>query len=402
MIHNTKKRAALTGGAAAAEALRQINPDVMPVYPITPQTPIIETFAKFQAEKIVDTEIIPVESEHSMMSACVGASAAGARTVTASSSQGIALMNEILPIASGMRLPILMIVSARALSAPINIHGDHSDMMSVRDTGWVQIFSENVQEVYDNILIGMKLAEIVKLPVMAAMDGFITSHSVENLEILPDEAVKKFIGEYKSDQFLLDIDNPVTYGPVGLPDSYFEFKIDQAEAMKKVCGEYLKITKEFKEISGRDYGLFYDYLCNGAENILVIAGSAAGTARVAADKLRNEGKKVGVLKIKLFRPFPHKEISEVLKNAKNIAVLDRAMSLGTYPPIFQEVLSSMYNVSSIKNKNEKYIIHNTKYIIQSYVYGLGGRDLFQKDIEKVFKELISGNISNEIKYISKK
>lgn len=393
MTNKKQKRIALTGGAAAAEALRQINPDVMPVYPITPQTPIIETFAKFQAEKIVDTEIIPVESEHSMMSACVGASAAGARTVTASSSQGIALMNEILPIASGMQLPILMVVSARALSAPINIHGDHSDMMSVRDTGWIQIFSENVQETYDNVLIGMKLAEKIKLPVMVAMDGFITSHSVENLKILPDEVVKKFVGEFKPDQSLLDIDNPVTYGPVGLPDSYFEFKIDQAEAMKKVFDEYLKITREFKVISGRDYGLFYDYLCNGAENILVIAGSAAGTARVVADKLRNKGEKVGILKIKLFRPFPHKEISEVLKNAKNVAVMDRAMSLGTYPPIYSEIINAINAYNKAKSCKLK---------ANSCIYGLGGRDLFQKDIEGVFDDLIRGNISNHIQYIGSK
>lgn len=388
-----QKKIALTGGAAAAEALRQINPDVMPVYPITPQTPIIETFAKFQAERIVDTEIIPVESEHSMMSACVGASAAGARTVTASSSQGIALMNEILPIASGMRLPVLMIVSARALSAPINIHGDHSDMMSVRDTGWIQIFSESAQEAYDNTLIGMKLAEKIKLPVMVAMDGFITSHSVENLEIISDEVVKKFIGEYKPDQSLLDVSNPVTYGPVGLPDSYFEFKIDQAEAMKKVFDEYLKITEEFKKISGREYGLFYDYLCHDAENILVIMGSAAGTARVVVDKLRDEGKKVGVLKIKLFRPFPHKEIAEVLKNAKSIAVMDRAMSFGTYPPIYSEIVNAINAFNKPKSCKTK---------IGSYVYGLGGRDLFQKDIEGVFEEIKHEKILNQTKFVGNK
>jgi pyruvate ferredoxin oxidoreductase alpha subunit len=387
------KKLALTGGAAAAEALRQINPDVAPVYPITPQTPIIETFAKFQAERLVDTEIIPVESEHSMMSACVGASAAGARTVTASSSQGIALMNEILPIASGMRLPILMVVSARALSAPINIHCDHSDMMSVRDTGWIQIFSENVQEAYDNVIIGLKLAEKVKMPVMVAMDGFVTSHCVENLEILPDEAVKEFIGEFIPDQPLLDAKIPVTYGPVGLPDSYFEFKIDQAEAMKTAFGTYLEIAKEFKKISGREYGLFYDYLCKGAENILVIMGSSAGTARVVVDRLRDVGKKVGVLKIKLFRPFPHKEIAEVLKSAKNIAVLDRAMSLGTHPPIMSEIINAINSFNKPKNCKVK---------IGSFVYGLGGRDLFQKDIEKVFEDLIAKKISKEIKFIANK
>ena len=392
-VNNKQKRIALTGGAASAEALRQINPDVMPVYPITPQTPIIETFAKFQAEKQVDTEIITVESEHSMMSACVGASAAGARTVTASSSQGIALMNEILPIASGTRLPIMMIVSARALSAPINIHCDHSDMMSVRDTGWIQIFSENAQEAYDNTIIGMKLAEKVKLPVMVAMDGFITSHSVENLEILPDEIVKKFVGVYKAEQPLLNIDNPVTYGPVGLPDSYFEFKIDQEEAMRSVYAAYQEITAEYAKISGREYGMFYGYLCNDAENIVVIAGSAAGTTRVVVDKMRDEGKRVGVLKIKLFRPFPHAEISEVLKGAKNIAVLDRSMSFGTYPPIYSEIVNA---INAFNKPN------SCRIKIGSFVYGLGGRDIFQKDIEGVFEKILAGDFSKEVGFVGNK
>ncbi len=388
-----KLKVALTGGAAAAEALRQINPDVMPVYPITPQTPIIETFAKFQAEQQVETEIITVESEHSMMSACIGASAAGTRTVTASSSQGIALMNEILPIASGLRLPILMIVSARALSAPINIHCDHSDVMSVRDTGWIQIFSENAQEVYDNVIIGLKLAETVKLPVMIIMDGFITSHSVENLEILPDKVVKRFIGKFKPEQPLLNVSNPVTYGPVALPDSYFEFKIDQEKAIKKVNSEYLKICAEYQKISGRENGLFYDYLCQETKNILVITGSAAGTARVVADKMWDSGKKVGVLKINLFRPFPYMEISRVFKSARNIAVMDRSLSFGSYPPIYSEIVKTI----NIFNKPNL-----CKIKIGSFVYGLGGRDIFQKDIEEVFEKIITENFSKEIIFIGSK
>ncbi|MCX6765925.1 MAG: pyruvate ferredoxin oxidoreductase [Candidatus Moranbacteria bacterium] len=401
MIHNTKKRVALTGGAAAAEALRQIDPDVMPVYPITPQTPIIETFAKFQAEALVGTEIIPVESEHSMMSACVGASAAGARTVTATSSQGLALMNEVLYIASGLRLPILMLVSARALSAPINIHCDHSDVMGARDAGWIQIFSENVQEAYDNTLIGMKLAEIMKLPVMVVMDGFITSHSVENLEILPDNIVKKFVGEYQPEKYLLNISDPVTFGPVALPNSYFEFKKGQEEAMQNVFGEYQKIAAEFKRISGRHYDLLESYRVATADYVIVAAGSTAGTIKVAADNLRSQGIKAGLVKIKLFRPFPYKEIARVIKNAKGIAVLDRALSPGTHPPIYQEVLNSMYQVSSI-NKNKSYFIHDTKYFIQSYVYGLGGREIFQKDIEEVFEDLADGDKAGEIRYIGNK
>lgn len=340
-IPNTK-RIALTGGAAAAEALRQIEPEVMPIYPITPQTPIIETYAKFQAEGLVDTEMIKVESEHSAMSAAIGASAAGARTVTATSSQGLALMHEVLYIASGLRLPILMVISARALAAPINIHGDHSDVMGCRDSGWIQIFCENAQEVYDKTIIGMKLAEKVKLPIMIIMDGFNTSHSVENLEILETKVVKKFTGEYKAINPLLDTDNPVTYGAVALQNSYFEFKIDQEEAMSTVEDEYEKIACEYEKISGRKYALFEEYKIQDAEKIMVLAGSVAGTTKEVIDKLRNSGKKVGLLKINLFRSFPHKKIADALKNTKEIIVLDRAQSIGTNPPFYSEIINSLY------------------------------------------------------------
>ncbi len=369
-----------------AEALRQINPDVMAAYPITPQTPIIETFAKIQAERLVDTEIIPVESEHSAMSACVGSSAAGARTVTASSSQGLALMNEIIYIASGTRLPILMLISARALSAPINIHCDHSDVMDARDSGWIQIFSENVQEAYDNTIIGLKLAEKSELPAMVIMDGFITSHSVENLETIPDEDVKKFVGEYKPERYLLDVDNPSVFGPVGLPDYYMEFKIDQEKAMRKVFDNFNDVSREFKKISGREYDFIEGYKTDDAEHVVVVAGSTAGTAKEVVDGLRDKGKKAGLLKIKLFRPFPHKEIEKVLSKARNVAVMDRAMSFGTGPPLYSEIINSC-KFSSVSH------------YISSYVYGLGGRDIFAKDIEKVFEDLIAGETSRKVKYI---
>lgn len=385
MIHNTK-RVALTGGAAAAEALRQINPDVMAAYPITPQTPIIETFAKIQADRLVDTEIIPVESEHSAMSACVGSSAAGARTVTATSSQGLALMNEIIYIASGTRLPILMLVSARALSAPINIHCDHSDVMGARDSGWIQIFSENVQEVYDNTIIGIKLAEKSELPAMIIMDGFITSHSVENLETIPDKDVKKFVGEYKPEKYLLDINNPSVFGPVGLPDSYMDFKVDQEEAMQKVFDNFNDVAGEFKKLSGREYDVVEKYKTDDAECVVVVAGSTAGTAKEVVDELRNKGKKAGLLKIKLFRPFPHKEIGKILSKARNVAVMDRAMSFGTNPPLYSEIINSC-KFSSVSH------------YVSSYVYGLGGRDIFAKDIKGIFDDLIDGKTSKEVKYI---
>ncbi|MFZ2975074.1 MAG: pyruvate ferredoxin oxidoreductase [Candidatus Moraniibacteriota bacterium] len=383
MLHKTK-RIALTGGAAAAEALKQINLDVMPIYPITPQTTIIETYAGFEADGEVDTEIIKVESEHSAMSAAIGASSAGARTATATSSQGLALMHEVLYIASGFRLPIMMLVSARALASPINIHGDHSDVMGCRDSGWIQLFCENGQEVYDKTIIGMKLAEKVKLPIMVIMDGFNTSHSVENLEILETKVVQEFVGEYKAINPLLDTENPVTYGAVALQNSYFEFRIDQEEAMKSVEEEYEKIAKDFEKISGRKYDIFEEYPASSAgkktedaEKIMVLTGSATGTAKVVVDKLREMGEKVGILKIGLFRPFPHKKIAESLKNAKEIIVLDRAQSIGTYPPFYSEITKSLYEAKEIKN-------------IKSYVYGLGGRDIFQKQIEDVFAGKIGG------------
>ncbi len=387
MTNRTRQnRIALTGGAAAAEALRQMEPDVMPVYPITPQTPIIETYAKLRADGEVVTEIIQVESEHSAISASVGSSAAGARTVTATSSQGLALMNEILYIASGMRLPILMVISARALSAPINIHGDHSDVMDARDAGWIQIFSENAQEAYDNVIIGMKLAEKVRIPTMVIMDGFSTSHSVENLEILPSEKVKEFVGEFWPEKYLLDVENPVTFGPLALQNSYFEFKVDQEKAMERAVSEYLAIAKEFERLSGRKKDYFEAYELEDAEQVIILAGSAAGTTKDVVDKLRKQGKKVGLLKINLFRPFPRKEIVEALKNAKSIAIMERAISSGTYPPIYQDILNGLYQTKQEKN-------------IQSIVYSLGGRDIFAKDIEKVFENLIKEDMIGEIKYI---
>ncbi len=384
-IQNIKK--ALTGGAASAEALCQIEPDVMPVYPITPQTPIVEAFAKFQADGKVDTEIITVESEHSAISACVGSSVAGARTVTATSSQGLALMNEILYIASGMQLPIVMLISSRALSAPINIHGDHSDVMGARDTGWIQLFSEDAQEVYDNTIIGTKLAEETKIPTMVIMDGFTTSHSVEVLETLPDAVVKNFVGEYQSKNSLLDIDNPKTFGAVALPNSYFEFKIAQAEIIDKVAESYKKITGEFENISGRKYGVIEEYQTKDAEQIIILMGSTAGTAKNVVDKMRMEGKKVGLLKIKMFRPFPYREVAKVLGKARSVAVMERVMPFGSVGPLYSEIVNTAFT-----NKL-------TKIQVASYIYGLGGRDIFAKQIEKVFEDLIAKKLKEKIKYI---
>jgi len=279
-------------------------------------------------------------------------------------------MSEILPIASGLRLPILMFISARALSAPINIHCDHQDVMAVRDLGWIQIFSESAQEVYDNAFIALRLAEKTRLPAMVIMDGFTTSHSVENLEVLDTAAVRKFIGEYKPENYLLDTDNPVTFGPVGLPNSYFEFKRAQIEAMDGVIGEYIEICRNYVEVSGRDYDIFEGYNLDDAEKVIVVAGSTAGTAKVVVDELRERGEKVGLLKIKLFRPFPYGEIKKALEGKKRVAVLDRSVSFGSVAPLYGEIVNSTFRDD-----------------VQSCIFGLGGREIFGEDIARVFEEM---------------
>lgn len=387
MIHNTRIKA-LTGGYAMAEALRQIHPDVMAVYPITPQTPIIETYAKFKADGKVETEIIQVESEHSAMSATIGAAGAGARAVTASSSQGLLHMAETLPVASGLGLPILMCVSSRALSAPLNIHGEHGDVMAIRDLGWIQLFAENAQEAYDNTIIGLKLTEISGVPVMSIMDGFHTSHTTERVEVIGDEIIQSFVGQKEAKISLLDQKNPITIGTLALQNTYFEFKLDQQKAMQKAALEYRKICKEYAKISGRKHDLFEAYRLKDADTAIVMIGATTGTAKEVVDDLREAGKKVGILSVKLFRPFSYKEIANELGHIKKIAVLDRAMSFGSYPPLYQDVMSSLHFASS------------KKHLVASYIYGIGGRDTMQSQIKEVFSDLENGEISDGIKYLT--
>ena len=386
-MKKNKNVKAMTGGYAVAEALRQINPDVMAVYPITPQTPIIEVFAKMRADGKADTEIIQVESEHSAMSATIGACATGARAVTATSSQGLLYMAEMLPVASGLRLPILMCMSSRALSAPLNIHGEHGDVMAARDFGWIQLFAQDAQEAYDNTFISLKLAESVGLPIMSTMDGFHTSHTTERLEMCEDYEIKKFVGKFEPEQYLADSNNPVSYGALALQNTYFEFRIDQQKAMDKVPAAYKKTCREYAKISGRKYGAVEEYRLEDAKYAIVIMGATTGTAKEAVDKLREQGKKVGLLAIRLYRPFPFKEVGEALAHIKRIAVLDRAISFGTYPPLYQDVSSALYHASSRKQE------------IASYIYGLGGRDTMQSHIMKVFEDLKEGEISDKVKYL---
>jgi pyruvate ferredoxin oxidoreductase alpha subunit len=386
-IKNKSKIKALTGGYAVAEALRQMHPDVMAVYPITPQTPIIETYAKMKADGLVETEIVQVESEHSAMSATIGASAAGVRAVTASSSQGILYMAETLPIVSGLGLPIVMCVSSRALSAPLNIHGEHGDVMAVRDLGWVQIFAEQAQDAYDQTIIAMRVAETSGVPVMPIMDGFHTSHTTERVEMLEDEIVETFVGKRQASESLLDFKNPITIGTLSLQNTYFEFKLDQEKAMQNVKNVFKKVCQEFEKISGRKHGMFEAYKLEDAENAIVMMGATTGTAKEVVDNLRAKGKKVGLLKINLYRPFPYKEVGRELAHIRKIAVLDRAISFGAYPPLYQDVVSSLHFAASKKHD------------AVSYIYGLGGRDTMKKDIEKVFSDLENGEIGNDIKYL---
>ena len=381
------KFVALTGAGAAAEAMRQINPEVVPVYPITPQTPIVEYFAKMVADGKVDSEMIRVESEHSAMSATIGAQAAGVRAITASSSAGLALMFEVLGVASGLRLPILMNIANRALSAPINIHCDHSDSMGVRDAGWMQIYSENAQEVYDHNFLALKLAERVMLPVMVMQDGFITSHSMENVKLVADEKIQEFIGEYQPENPLLNVDKPVTVGALQLTDYYFETKRQQIEAMKTADEAYEGLASQLSGITGRSYPKLETYGLAEAEVAVLTMSSTAGTAQAIAKKLKEKKKmKVGVIKIRLFLPFPQKELREAVKGLKSLAVLDRAVSFGSTAPLAKEVKNALFDVEE-------------KPKVQSYIFGLGGREIYEQDIAKVYKALLKGETSEEAKYI---
>ena len=372
---------ALTGAEAAAEAMRQINPDVVPAYPITPQTPIAQKFADFVADGLVDSEMIRVESEHSAMSCAVGAAAAGARVMTATSSAGLALMWEIVGVAAGLRLPIVMEIVNRALSAPINIHCDHSDSMGTRDLGWIQIYSENSQEVYEHTLIAMRLSEKALVPVMVCQDGFITSHGVENVEIFEDGIIKSFIGEYNYPYSLLNLKKPVTHGPLQLPNYYFETKSQQIPAMEDAKKEYLKIGRELSKITRRQYPLFEEYQLKDADAAIVVMNSTAGTSKTAIDNLRKQGKKVGLLKLRLFRPFPYEEVGKALKGVKKIAVLDRSASFGANPPLYSDMKNALYDAK-----------YNGK--LHSCIFGLGGRNIFVEDIENVFNKLLSGKLED--------
>ena len=367
----------MSGNEAVAHAIKQVEPDVMPAFPITPSTELPQFVSNFIANGEINTEFIPVESEHSSMSAAIGASAAGARALTATSSCGLALMWEVLYVAASNRLPICMAVVNRALSGPLNINSEHSDSMGARDSGWLQIYAENNQEAYDNFIQAYRISEHkdVLLPIMICQDGFITSHAVENITLEDTELVKKFVGEYDPEHYLLNPEEVMAVGPYAVSNYCMEAKKAQAEAMIRAKQVILDVAKEFGELTGRKYGLFEEYKLRDAEYAIVAIGSACGTIIDAVDKLRKKGIKVGLLKVRVFRPFPGKEMAKALKKCKAVAILDRCESYSANGgPLGSELEAAFY-----RNKNVSEVIN--------YVYGLSGRDLTVEQVENVYDEL---------------
>lgn len=370
-------RERLSGNEAIATAMRQINPDVFAMFPITPSTEIPQYFAQYVADGKVDTEFICVESEHSSLSAIVGAEAAGCRAITATSSAGLAFMTEVLYVAASCRLPVVVAVACRALTGPININHDYSDSMSVRDSGFIQIYAENNQEAYDNYLQAHRIGETadVRLPVMICEDGFITSHAIENIMLEEDDAVKAFVGEYNPENYLLKAENPLAIGPYGTSPYYMEARVAQAEAMKNAKKAILDVAADFERTFGRHYGLFEEYKMDDAERAIVIMGSSAGTAKAAVDELRANGEKVGLIKIRVFRPFPAEELAEALKNCKAVAVMDKSEGFSACGgPLFAETAGACINM---ENRPKMVDI----------VYGLGGRDFTTEHAKRVFARL---------------
>ena len=395
----------LNGDEAVAFAVKQCDVDVVAAYPITPQTIIVEKFSEYVANGEIKTEFVCTESEHSALSASLAASTTGARTFTASASAGLALMHEILFVTSGSRAPVVMAIANRALSSPLNIHGDHSDSMAARDSGWIQMYVENAQEAYDSVIQAFRIAEAsgVSLPIIVGLDGFTLSHTLEKVDVLSDEAVKQFVGERqipnvlthegKTVPYQLDPDNPMTMGPIALQNYYFEFKRQQEEGMKNALKKIVEINLEYASLTGRSYGngLVETHRLDDAEVAVVCVGSTSGTLKVIIDELRQEGIKAGLLRLRAFRPLPVEELRNKLKNTKVIAVMDKSMSFGGFGgAVFHEVRHALYDEQS----------HPP---VVNYIYGLGGRDSSPSELRKIFDELMriakTGQIGNRVRYL---
>ena len=397
-----QKLMGLNGNESSAYATKQVDPDVVAAYPITPQTIIVERYSEYVADGLVNSEFVAVESEHSALSACVGASATGARAYTATAANGLALMWEILYIASGLRLPIVMAVANRALSGPINIHNDHSDSMGARDSGWIQIYCENSQEVYDASVEAWRIAEHldIQLPVMVCFDGFTISHTMENVYTLPDDIVKTFVGKrvfmkteghHGETEFRLDPACPLTIGPLDLQDFYFEHKVQQSEAMTDALKAITEVDKEFEEITGRKLDYMYPYMMEDAEVAVIGLGSAMGTVREVVDELRAEGTKVGMVKMRLFRPFPVEALIKAIGKAPVLGVMEKAASFGAPGgPLYEEIRTVFYDAEK-------------KPLIADYIHGLGGRDTSPEMIRSIFKSLLrvkeKGEVDHQVNFV---
>ncbi len=368
-----RKRVGMEVSLACSEAARLSRVDVVSAYPITPQTHIVERLAEMVAKGQLDAEFLCVESEHSAMSACLGSSAVGARVFTATAGQGLELMHEVLYVASASRLPIVMIVANRALSAPLNVWGDHSDVMAVRDTGWIQYFAENGQEAFDLVPCAFKIAENrnVLLPVMVHMDGFHLTHVVESLYLMSQEEVDSYLPPYEP-LHSLNPDKPVTMGAFAAPFIYTEAKKAQQEAVRDSKQYILQAWKEFGALTGREYTPLKSYMMDDAEEVFFVIGSFSEMASVAVDKMRERGEKVGLLSLKLWRPFPTEELKEALRGKQLVAVLDRSLSPGTESPLFTEVRSSIYDMRE-------------KTRVIGFIGGLGGRELSPDDFEQMME-----------------
>jgi pyruvate ferredoxin oxidoreductase alpha subunit len=367
----------MSGNEAVATAIRQIGPDVIAAFPITPSTEIPQYISSYKSDGLIDTEFVAVESEHSAMSACIGASAAGVRAMTATSSAGMALMYELLYVAASDRLPIVMAAVNRALTGPININADHSDSMGARDSGWIQLYSENAQEAYDNMLMAHRIAEHpdVLLPLMVCQDGFITSHAVENIVIEDDELVKSFVGEYRPEKYLLNPRESLGVGPYSVSAFYMEIKRQQFEAMSKARAVVAAVSAEFSALTGREYGMLEKYRMDDADLAVLLMSSSAGTGKDAVDRLREKGVKAGLVKLRVFRPFPEDDLVEALKDVKALGIMDKSDGFsGCGGPLGAETRSALYGrADGVKTVN--------------YVYGLGGRDARVEDFEALFEEL---------------
>jgi len=378
---------AKTGNEALAYAMRQINPDVVAAYPITPSTEIVQIFAQYVSDGKVDSEFVAVESEHSAMAACIGSAASGCRTMTATASQGLALMHEMLFIAGGLRLPIVVPIASRSLSSPLNIHGDHSDSLASRDSGWMQFFCESVQEGYDTLIQCVKIAERASLPAICAVDGFILSHCMERIETFDDKPVREFLGAYKPNYNLLDYQRPILVGPATMQDYFFEFKRTQIEGMNQALPIIEAVQAEFKEKFGRGYGVIEEYRCEDATAVVLLMGSACGTMRDAVDTMRNQGKKVGMVKLRVFRPLPHQLLKETLKRFKTVAVMDRSDAVNSYGgPLFTETTSALYDLDARPK-------------VLSYVYGLGGKEFSLVDAATVLEQAYAGKKEGLVTYV---